>query len=120
MLSVADKQERPMKLPDDHPQRFQLANEVHARPHEPLKAPERAFYPAALLEPRRYLNSGSRPSRRPRSSSARRTPTLMSVVTVDGPWPLASSARCSRSTARSFVYVLPKSMRRAELADIPS
>ncbi|MGE5128355.1 MAG: DUF3422 family protein, partial [Sphingomonadaceae bacterium] len=29
-----------MRLPDDHPQRFQLANEVHARPHEPLKAPE--------------------------------------------------------------------------------
>ena len=51
MLSVADKQERPMKLPDDHPQRFQLANEVHARPHQPLKAPERAFYLAVLLEP---------------------------------------------------------------------
>ena len=50
MLSVADKQERKMQLPDNHPQRFQLANEVHARPHEPLKAPERAFYLAVLLE----------------------------------------------------------------------
>jgi len=50
MLSAADKQERPMKLPDDHPHRFQLANEVHARPHEPLKAPERAFYLAVLMD----------------------------------------------------------------------
>jgi len=40
-----------MQLPDNHPQRFQLANEVHARPHEPLKAPERAFYLAVLVEP---------------------------------------------------------------------
>jgi len=51
MLSAADKQERPMRLPQDHPQRFQLANEVHARPHEPLKAPERAFYLAVLVDP---------------------------------------------------------------------
>jgi uncharacterized membrane-anchored protein len=51
MLSPADKRAPPMRLPDDHPQRFQLANEVHARPHEALKAPERAFYLAVLVEP---------------------------------------------------------------------
>ena len=51
MLSAADKPKPSMQLPDSHPQRFQLANEVHARPHEPLKAPERAFYLAVLLEP---------------------------------------------------------------------
>jgi uncharacterized membrane-anchored protein len=39
-----------MQLPDNHPQRFQLANEVHARPHQPLKAPERAFYLAVLVD----------------------------------------------------------------------
>ncbi len=40
-----------MPLPDNHPERFQLANEVHARPHEPLRAPERASYLAVLLDP---------------------------------------------------------------------
>jgi uncharacterized membrane-anchored protein len=50
MLSPADKQDRSMQLPDNHPQRFQLANEVHARPHEPLKAPERAFYLALQVD----------------------------------------------------------------------
>ena len=50
MLSAADKQDRPMQLPENHPQRYQLANEVHARPHEPLKAPERAFYLAVLVD----------------------------------------------------------------------
>ena len=39
-----------MQLPENHPQRYQLANEVHARPHEPLKAPERAFYLAVLVD----------------------------------------------------------------------
>jgi uncharacterized membrane-anchored protein len=39
-----------MSLPDDHPQRFLLANEVHARPHEPLQAPERASYVALLVD----------------------------------------------------------------------
>lgn len=40
-----------MTLPDDHPERFQLANEVHARPHEALRAPERASYVAVMLAP---------------------------------------------------------------------
>ncbi|MGA8051329.1 MAG: DUF3422 domain-containing protein, partial [Burkholderiales bacterium] len=40
-----------MQLPQNHPQRFQLANEVHARPHEPLKAPEHAFYIALVVDP---------------------------------------------------------------------
>ena len=39
-----------MQRPETHPQRFQLANEVHARPHQPLKAPERAFYLAVLVD----------------------------------------------------------------------
>ncbi len=39
-----------MPLPDNHPQRFALANEVHARPHEPLQAPERASYIALLVD----------------------------------------------------------------------
>ncbi len=51
MLSPPDKRSFPMRLPDNHPQRFQLANEVHARPHEPLRAPERAFYLAVLVDP---------------------------------------------------------------------
>jgi uncharacterized membrane-anchored protein len=50
MLSPADKRSRPMQLPENYPQRFQLANEVHARPHEPLRAPERAFYLAVLVD----------------------------------------------------------------------
>lgn len=40
-----------MNIPENHPQRFQLANEVHARPHAPLQAPERASYLAVLLDP---------------------------------------------------------------------
>jgi len=51
MLPPADKPERSMQLPDNHPQRFQLANEVHARPHEALTAPERASYLALLVDP---------------------------------------------------------------------
>lgn len=38
-------------LPDDHPERFLLANEIHARPHEPLHAPQRASYLAVMLDP---------------------------------------------------------------------
>ncbi|HEY5637699.1 MAG TPA: DUF3422 domain-containing protein [Burkholderiales bacterium] len=40
-----------MQLPENHPQRFQLANEVHARPHAPLAAPQRASYLAVLVDP---------------------------------------------------------------------
>lgn len=40
-----------MQLPENHSQRFQLANEVHARPHAPLAAPERASYLAVLVDP---------------------------------------------------------------------
>jgi uncharacterized membrane-anchored protein len=50
MLSPADKPKPLMQLPDNHPQRFQLANEVHARPHEPIRPPERAFYLAVLVD----------------------------------------------------------------------
>lgn len=39
-----------MSLPASHSQRFLLANEVHARPHEPLQAPERASYVALLVD----------------------------------------------------------------------
>jgi uncharacterized membrane-anchored protein len=38
-------------LPPDHPERRALADEVHARPPEPLAAPARASYLALLVEP---------------------------------------------------------------------
>lgn len=39
-----------MKLPDDHPQRLELNDEVHARPPEPLTAPSRLSYLALLCD----------------------------------------------------------------------
>ncbi len=41
---------RPM-LPPDHPLRLSLADEVHARPPEPLDTPARAMYVAVLVDP---------------------------------------------------------------------
>lgn len=38
-------------LPPDHPQRLALADEVHARPPEPLETPSRATYVALLVTP---------------------------------------------------------------------
>ncbi|HNT38148.1 MAG TPA: DUF3422 domain-containing protein [Rubrivivax sp.] len=38
-------------LPDDHPQRLLLADEVHARPSLPLQAPRRASHLAVLVAP---------------------------------------------------------------------
>ncbi len=40
-----------MQAPENHDLRLELANEVHARPHEALKAPLRASYLAVLVEP---------------------------------------------------------------------
>lgn len=40
-----------MPLPNDHPERLALADEVHARPPEPLHTPMRASHVAVLLEP---------------------------------------------------------------------
>ena len=40
-----------MKLPENHPQRFALANEIHARPQEALQPPARASYIAVAVEP---------------------------------------------------------------------
>ncbi len=37
-------------LPSDHPERFALAEEVHARPPEPMPTPSRASYLAVLVE----------------------------------------------------------------------
>ena len=37
-----------MQLPRDHPQRYVLANEVHARPYDALVTPERVSYVAVL------------------------------------------------------------------------
>jgi uncharacterized membrane-anchored protein len=37
-------------LPSDHPERLALADEVHARPPEPLELPSRASYVAVLLD----------------------------------------------------------------------
>ena len=39
------------RLPADHPDRLRLADEVHARPPEPLEAPSRASYVAVLVDP---------------------------------------------------------------------
>ena len=41
----------PPILPPDHPERFALAEEAHARPPEPLETPTRATYLALLIEP---------------------------------------------------------------------
>ncbi len=38
-------------LPPDHPQRYGLADEVHARPPEALETPSRASYVAVLIDP---------------------------------------------------------------------
>eukprot|EP01036_Dinobryon_divergens_P004088 gene4087-biopygen3644 len=38
-------------LPTNHPLRLSLADEVHARPPEPLETPSRATYVALLVEP---------------------------------------------------------------------
>ncbi|MCC6609351.1 MAG: DUF3422 domain-containing protein [Burkholderiales bacterium] len=38
-----------MSLPPDHPQRYVLANEVHARPYDVLETPERVSFVAVLL-----------------------------------------------------------------------
>lgn len=38
------------RLPENHPQRFVLANEIHARPYEALETPERVSYLAVLVE----------------------------------------------------------------------
>ncbi len=37
-------------FPADHPERYLLANEVHARPPEPVQAPARVTYVALLIE----------------------------------------------------------------------
>ncbi|MCZ7563977.1 MAG: DUF3422 domain-containing protein [Burkholderiales bacterium] len=37
-----------MRLPADHPQRYALANEIHARPYDALEAPERVSFLAVL------------------------------------------------------------------------
>jgi uncharacterized membrane-anchored protein len=37
-------------FPSDHPQRIALADEVHARPPEPLRTPARASYVAVLVD----------------------------------------------------------------------
>lgn len=38
-------------LPPDHPDRIRIADEVHARPPEPLETPSRATYVAVLMAP---------------------------------------------------------------------
>jgi uncharacterized membrane-anchored protein len=40
-----------MNLPENHPQRFLLANEIHARPQDPLRPPARASYLAVEVDP---------------------------------------------------------------------
>src|SRR5262245_58787624 len=38
------------QAPQDHPQRIGLANEIHARPPEPLETPERVTYVAVAVD----------------------------------------------------------------------
>jgi uncharacterized membrane-anchored protein len=45
----ASIERRAQRLPREHPQRVDLANEVHARPPEPLTPPERVSYVAVLV-----------------------------------------------------------------------
>ena len=40
-----------LALPEDHPQRRSLADEVHARPFEPVATPSRLSYVALLVDP---------------------------------------------------------------------
>ncbi len=42
-------------LPQDHPERFSLANEVHARPPEALETPARASYLAVIFDTQERL-----------------------------------------------------------------
>ncbi|HTP98617.1 MAG TPA: DUF3422 domain-containing protein [Casimicrobiaceae bacterium] len=42
--------DRTHSAPPDHPQRLSLANEIHARPPEPLASPERASYIALAID----------------------------------------------------------------------
>jgi uncharacterized membrane-anchored protein len=42
--------DRTHPAPPDHPQRLRLANEIHARPPEPLTSPERASYVAVAVD----------------------------------------------------------------------
>jgi uncharacterized membrane-anchored protein len=47
---IAPFEARMANLPPDHPDRILLADEVHARPPEPLETPSRASYVAVLVD----------------------------------------------------------------------
>ena len=51
MLYIGQGPEHLIMLPPDHPFRKILADEVHARPPEPLDTPSRATYVAVLISP---------------------------------------------------------------------
>ena len=46
-------------LPSDHPERLMLADEVHARPPEPLHTPMRVSYVAMLMDPAARSQEGA-------------------------------------------------------------
>ena len=45
-------------LPADHPQRFLLADELHARPPQPVETPSRVSYLALLIDPEERAREG--------------------------------------------------------------
>lgn len=47
-----------LQLPADYPERYALADEVHARPYEALETPERASHLAVLVEPEERSREG--------------------------------------------------------------
>jgi uncharacterized membrane-anchored protein len=76
------------RFPDDHPQRLVLANEVHARPPEPVGSPSRATCLAVLSEPEA------------RTLEVRHLAALCQRHGLDGPGPSASHFRTTLGATR--------------------
>ena len=75
-------------FPPDHPERITLADEVHARPPEPLATPARASYVAVLVEPEA------------RDQEVRHLAALCRRFDVPGPPPQASHFRAALGPLR--------------------
>jgi uncharacterized membrane-anchored protein len=75
-------------FPPDHPERITLADEVHARPPEPLLTPARASYVAVLVDPEA------------REQEVRHLAALCRRFDVPGPPPQASHFRATLGPLR--------------------
>ena len=75
-------------FPPDHPERITLADEVHARPPEPLLTPARASYVAVLVDPEA------------REQEVRHLAALCRRFDVPGPPPQASHFRVTLGPLR--------------------